>query len=275
MANRWLVAAFVALGTLLLAVIASVGYACCPLPSLDVSPREGEAGSHVTVSGIEFGDSPVEIRWNTANGPVLATTTGPRFDIPIRIPSDARPGVYYIVGVKTVPGACGSQATSAFSVTAPPSTQGPPPTSSPPETTTPPTTTSTTTITATTVVAATSPTTNVPNPEVRDSAVSVTTKPIPTTNPAPSTRATTTVETAVAPSSLSDSVAPPGEQIPAATTIGPVEAVQVAAGKGSTESTGRRLFAIFGLLLGGGLALGGVALGRRTRGAPPRPRSDS
>lgn len=60
----------------------------------------GPAGQPVTVRGENWVDArPVEIRWNSATGTVLASTPqamGPSFSSSITIPSEARPGIHTI-----------------------------------------------------------------------------------------------------------------------------------------------------------------------------------
>jgi len=92
----WLVACC-ALAPLL--VVASVAWACTPQATIGVQPAAALSGSAVAVEGADFSSGgPVEIRWNSASGPLLATATGPEFSADIRIP-DVPPGVYTVLAV--------------------------------------------------------------------------------------------------------------------------------------------------------------------------------
>ena len=100
---------------------ASVAWACGPLAITEVSPHSGFAGSAAKVSGDEFPGGRVEVRWDTGDGPLLATSEGPSFSVDITIPPSASRGVHYIV-VRGVPrtGLGYRQSTVVFEVTAPP-----------------------------------------------------------------------------------------------------------------------------------------------------------
>jgi hypothetical protein len=82
----------------------------------------------VTVRGTAFGSQPVEIRWNTLDGPKLATVQGPDISANITIPPSAD-GLYSILAFERRPdGSVGSSGRAAFQVT---STGGPTPVASP------------------------------------------------------------------------------------------------------------------------------------------------
>jgi hypothetical protein len=81
---------------------AAVAWACTPSAFISVQGAGGQdfgpAGSQATVQGSGFSDgAKVQIRWNSADGPTLATATGPRFSVAVTIPANAADGVYYIV----------------------------------------------------------------------------------------------------------------------------------------------------------------------------------
>lgn len=60
----------------------------------------GAPGAQVSVVGTYFrSDVPVQVRWNNADGPVLATAEGPDFSLELSIPDDA-PGVHTVVAVQ-------------------------------------------------------------------------------------------------------------------------------------------------------------------------------
>lgn len=79
---------------------ASVAWACTANAVITpVSPQSGTAGTAVTVSGEAFSaGSPVEIRWGSATGLLLARALGSNFTVEITIP-DARPGTYTLVAI--------------------------------------------------------------------------------------------------------------------------------------------------------------------------------
>lgn len=78
----------------------AAAWACTASAELSATPDAGAAGSRTTVTGFRFEtSSPVEIRWATRGGPVLATTTGPNFNIEVTIPASAATGDYVIVGM--------------------------------------------------------------------------------------------------------------------------------------------------------------------------------
>lgn len=114
--------------TALLLGAVSLAWACVPQASLSLNPTSGPAGSAVNAraSGFTAGQ-PVEIRWGSKTGPVLKTSTGPSFTVPITIPAVA-PGVYYVSAAETGEHRDHSATIAAFRVTvpgAPPGTGGP------------------------------------------------------------------------------------------------------------------------------------------------------
>lgn len=97
----------------------SWAWACVPQASLSLSPTSGPVGSTVTAraSGFTAGQ-PVEIRWGSKAGPVIKTSTGPSFTVPITIPA-AAPGVHYVSAAQTGEHRDHSATVAAFRVTAP------------------------------------------------------------------------------------------------------------------------------------------------------------
>lgn len=92
----------VALAVIALAVIgvAGVAVACTPkLEQFALDPPAASSGEPVTVSGTAAPMSEVTLRWNSLDGPVLATvdTTTADFSETIRVPDDAEPGVAYVI----------------------------------------------------------------------------------------------------------------------------------------------------------------------------------
>ena len=81
---------------------ASLAWACTAQFYLNqVAPSAAPARATVSLSGSSHVEGPVEIRWNTANGPRVDTTTlgsAASFASQITVP-DVAPGVYYLVVV--------------------------------------------------------------------------------------------------------------------------------------------------------------------------------
>ncbi len=96
---------------------ASVAWGCIPQPLISVQPRSsGPAGSQVTVEGLAISGG-AEIRWNSVEGPRLATASGPHFSVPVTIPQ-APEGLYTVIVVERTPnGDLGSSGRAAFLVT--------------------------------------------------------------------------------------------------------------------------------------------------------------
>jgi len=103
---------------------ASVAWACTAGGYVTVNPTSGVAGATVNVSGSGFMApsqeaevGPVQIRWNSTSGPLLATAGGPSFSIDVVIPEKASPRTYYIVGVqRATDGSIVRDGTVAFTV---------------------------------------------------------------------------------------------------------------------------------------------------------------
>ena len=75
----------------------SPAFACAPLPLVSVEPRaSGAAGAAIGLDGFRFAVGPVEIRWNTIDGPLLATAAGPDFHADLQIP-EAASGLYALI----------------------------------------------------------------------------------------------------------------------------------------------------------------------------------
>lgn len=65
-------------------------------PELTVEPGAGLPSSTVQVKGAGFGLGPVELRWDSDEGPLLRSTYGRGFTVPVDIPAAAR-GTHKIV----------------------------------------------------------------------------------------------------------------------------------------------------------------------------------
>ncbi len=104
---------------LLVAVVAGASaWACVPQPMIaSVQPRSSAApGAQVTVVGENFSGSPVEIRWNGLQGPLLGTGNGPSFAVPVTVPDEA-PGLYLLTALSRQPGGqVGDVARTSFQV---------------------------------------------------------------------------------------------------------------------------------------------------------------
>jgi hypothetical protein len=75
-----------------------LAWGCTPQAAITLQPAAAVAGGQVAVSGSSFVDGPVEIRWGSASGAVIATGHGPSFTATATIPR-AAPGTYYVVAV--------------------------------------------------------------------------------------------------------------------------------------------------------------------------------
>lgn len=105
--------------TLGVSTAAGLAWACVPQPRLiTVQPRaSGPAGSEVTVASLGFDPGRAEVRWNAADGDLLASAEGPDFSVPVKIP-EAPDGVYHVVVLARSPGGeIGNTASVSFQVT--------------------------------------------------------------------------------------------------------------------------------------------------------------
>lgn len=102
------------------ATFAGTAWSCVPQPRLVVLPAaSATAGSEIIVQGIGFDGSPstAEIRWNTADGPLLATADQSDFETSVTIPPEARPGLYAILVLsRASDGVLGNTSRAAFEV---------------------------------------------------------------------------------------------------------------------------------------------------------------
>ena len=94
-------------------------------PDIALQPESGRAGTQALVEARSFEpDGPVQIRWNSATGPLLASGSGPTFATEVTIPGVA-PGPYTVLALGyDHQGNVVDRAARAFQVTAPPA---PPP----------------------------------------------------------------------------------------------------------------------------------------------------
>jgi hypothetical protein len=81
-------------------VLAALAWACSPQSAIQLSQQAGFAGNNVEVSGSNFANGgSVEIHWNSASGPLLATATGPTFAVTVTVPEEASADNHLIVAV--------------------------------------------------------------------------------------------------------------------------------------------------------------------------------
>lgn len=99
-----------------------VAWACTPAAEISVSPAKGKSNDTATVSGAQFKEAPVQIHWETVNGPVIGTAQGPSFSVAVTIP-DSAPGTHYLVAYQ--PNGGGTD-TAPFTVEAQQSPDPPP-----------------------------------------------------------------------------------------------------------------------------------------------------
>lgn len=98
--RRMVVAGAVAAGALVM--VAAAAFACTALPTGTLNQLTGAPGSSVQFSGTiwEPALGPIDVRWNSLNGPILAQVTpnaqsnlGP---VSITVPANAAPGYYFL-----------------------------------------------------------------------------------------------------------------------------------------------------------------------------------
>lgn len=96
---------------------AGMGWACVPQPLVVVHPRSSApAGSDVTVEAISVSGE-AEVRWNGIDGPKLASASGPKVSMAVRIP-DVSEGLYTLVVIDRGPdGRLLASGSAAFHVT--------------------------------------------------------------------------------------------------------------------------------------------------------------
>ncbi len=91
------------------AMFTAAGWACIAGPTLEVTPRQANAGSEVTLKGVSYNRNPVVVRFNALDGPVLGTIqptggsgTSSNWNLEgaVTLPADARPGNYVLVATQ-------------------------------------------------------------------------------------------------------------------------------------------------------------------------------
>ena len=116
-----------------LLVPAAFAWACVPQATLSAQPGSGPAGTQVTVSGQQWAERPIEIRWDGTSGPLLAEVEGPSFSTTVTVPQVAD-GDYTLIARQQFPDHVWVERTpfQVASQTAPPPNVGPPPGVAPP-----------------------------------------------------------------------------------------------------------------------------------------------
>ena len=98
---------------------ASVAWACTPSAQISARPGSGRGGDQITVVGGAWDTlGPIDIHWNSVDGPVLASASGSTsdFSVSVRIPEVA-PDIYTIVATQPRLGGGVTKAAAAFQVT--------------------------------------------------------------------------------------------------------------------------------------------------------------
>lgn len=80
-----------------------LAWACTEAATISLGANSGPAGTPVSVTGSSFAEGPVEVRWNSRTGEILATGQGPEFTVSITPPAGTPPEVYYIVAIQSGP----------------------------------------------------------------------------------------------------------------------------------------------------------------------------
>ncbi len=91
------------------ALFSATAWACIAGPTLDVIPRQANAGSEVTLKGVSYNRNPVVVRFNALDGPILATIqptggtgTSSNWNLEgtVTLPADAKPGNYVLIATQ-------------------------------------------------------------------------------------------------------------------------------------------------------------------------------
>ena len=91
------------------ALMTDTAWACIAGPTLDVVPRQANAGSQVTLKGVSYNRNPVVVRFNALDGPILGTIqptggtgTSSNWDLEgtVTLPADAKPGNYVLIATQ-------------------------------------------------------------------------------------------------------------------------------------------------------------------------------
>ena len=103
-------------------VYAAFAFACTPQAGMTISQSNGgrvaPAGATATVTGWAFLNGPVEVRWDSDAGPVLAVAGGPNFSVAVTIPDDS-PSVHTIIAIARDPNGQVFRAADTIEISAP------------------------------------------------------------------------------------------------------------------------------------------------------------
>lgn len=97
--RRWAIGGLSTVGAVLVAGAAA--WACVSGPNVNLSTVNAKPGQEVTVNGTNFSKpDPVTVRWNSLDGPVLATLDKPASGAitgKFTVPADAKAGNYVVI----------------------------------------------------------------------------------------------------------------------------------------------------------------------------------
>ncbi|HEV2758194.1 MAG TPA: hypothetical protein VGV86_01390 [Acidimicrobiales bacterium] len=91
------------------ALFSATAWACIAGPTLDVVPRQANAGSEVSLKGVSYNRNPVVVRFNALDGPIIGTIqptggtgTSSNWNLEgtVTLPADARPGNYVLIATQ-------------------------------------------------------------------------------------------------------------------------------------------------------------------------------
>ncbi len=103
--RRWAIGGLSAAGAVLLAGAAA--WACVSGPAINLSTVNAKPGEQVTINGTNFSkNDPVTVRWNSLDGPVLATFDAPKSGNVtgvVTVPADAKAGNYVLIFTQSSP----------------------------------------------------------------------------------------------------------------------------------------------------------------------------
>ncbi|MGH2810401.1 MAG: hypothetical protein ACRDIA_05915 [Actinomycetota bacterium] len=115
-------------GLVIVLAFAAVAWACTLSAYLEAAnPQKGSAGAATTVKGGSFNPGEVQIRWNSPDGPLVATASGPSFSTELKVPSWGEAGTHYLVAIqRDASGTIVGKGSTAFEVVgaAPPVVSG-------------------------------------------------------------------------------------------------------------------------------------------------------
>jgi hypothetical protein len=97
--RRWAIGGLSGVGAVLVA--GATAWACVSGPAVNLSTVNAKPGQEVTVNGTNFSrPDPVTVRWNSLDGPVLATLDKPVSNVvtgAFTVPADAKAGNYVVI----------------------------------------------------------------------------------------------------------------------------------------------------------------------------------